>query len=63
MPANLAAQVVSSTQINLSWNLSADNVGVAGYKIYRDGTFLKKLDGYADPGFGSHPRHDLQLRR
>ena len=42
VPANLAAQVVSSTQINLSWNFSADDVGVAGYKIYRDGMFLKK---------------------
>ena len=41
VPANLAAQAVSSTQINLSWNASTDNVGVTGYKIYRDGAFLK----------------------
>ena len=29
---------ISSTQINLSWAASTDNVGVAGYKVFRDGT-------------------------
>jgi chitodextrinase len=37
-PANLQAQTISSTQINLSWNASTDDTGVAGYKIYRDTT-------------------------
>jgi glucose/arabinose dehydrogenase/chitodextrinase len=41
VPTNLATQVVSSTQINLSWSASTDNVGVTGYNIYRGGTFLK----------------------
>ena len=36
-PTNLTASAVSSTQINLSWNASTDNVGVAGYKIYQNG--------------------------
>lgn len=40
-PAGLSATAVSSSQINLSWNASKDNVGVSGYKIYRDGTYLK----------------------
>lgn len=34
-PASLTATTVSSTQINLSWTASSDNVGVMGYKIYR----------------------------
>jgi chitodextrinase len=34
-PANLVATVVSSTQINLSWAASTDNVGVTGYKVER----------------------------
>ncbi len=29
---------VSSTQVNIEWNASTDNVGVAGYKIYRNGS-------------------------
>ena len=36
-PANLTASAASSSQINLSWSASTDNVGVAGYKLYRNG--------------------------
>ncbi len=36
-PSKLTVSVVSSSQINLSWTASTDNVGVAGYKIYRNG--------------------------
>lgn len=36
-PTNLTATAASSSQINLSWDASTDNVGVAGYKIYTDG--------------------------
>jgi hypothetical protein len=35
VPTDLAATVASSSQINLSWNASSDNVGVIGYAIYR----------------------------
>jgi chitodextrinase len=36
-PTNLTASAASTSQINLSWNASTDNVGVAGYRIYRNG--------------------------
>jgi len=36
-PSGLTATAVSPSQINLSWTAATDNVGVAGYKIYRDG--------------------------
>ena len=36
VPTNLTAQAVSSSQINLSWNPSTDNVGVSGYDVYRN---------------------------
>jgi chitodextrinase len=35
IPSGLSATVVSASQINLAWTASSDNVGVAGYKIYR----------------------------
>lgn len=37
-PTGLAASVVSSSQISLSWSASTDNVGVAGYRIFRNGS-------------------------
>ncbi|HEU4436512.1 MAG TPA: hypothetical protein VFR89_03535, partial [candidate division Zixibacteria bacterium] len=37
VPENLSARAVSPSQINLAWGASTDNLGVAGYYIYRDG--------------------------
>ena len=34
-PSNLNAAAVSSSQINLGWSASTDNVGVTGYRVYR----------------------------
>ncbi|MBI4689286.1 MAG: DUF1566 domain-containing protein [Nitrospirae bacterium] len=41
VPTGLTATAVSTSQINLSWTASTDDVGVAGYKVYRNGTYLK----------------------
>jgi hypothetical protein len=40
VPTALTATTVSSSQINLSWAASTDNVGVAGYKVYCNGTYI-----------------------
>ena len=37
IPANLTATPVSSSKINLLWSASTDDVGVTGYKVYRNG--------------------------
>ncbi|MFH1257040.1 MAG: fibronectin type III domain-containing protein [Candidatus Diapherotrites archaeon] len=34
-PANLFATAISSSQVNLSWSASTDNVGVTGYRLER----------------------------
>lgn len=35
VPGNVSAAAVSSSQIDLTWAASTDNIGVAGYDIYR----------------------------
>ncbi len=39
-PTNLTASGTTSTSTNLSWTASTDNVGVTGYDIYRNGSFI-----------------------
>lgn len=36
VPTGLAGSAQSSTAVRLTWTASTDNVGVAGYRIYRD---------------------------
>ena len=38
IPTGLTATAASATVVNLSWTASSDNVGVTGYKIYRNGS-------------------------
>lgn len=38
-PENLIVNAVSPTQMSVSWDASTDNVGVEGYKVFRDGSF------------------------
>ena len=54
-PANLAATAQSSSQINLSWTASTDNVGVTGYRIYRGGSQIASTaqTSYQDTGLSA----------
>jgi len=37
VPTALTTTYISGTEIHLTWNLSVDNIGVYGYRIYRNG--------------------------
>ncbi len=52
VPQNLVATAVSSSQIDLAWSPSIDNVGVAGYKVRRDGLEVATVAvaAYTDTG-------------
>lgn len=54
-PAGLTATAVSSSQINLSWTASTDDVGVTGYRIYRGGTQvgISTATSYSDSGLAA----------
>jgi len=57
-PANLAATVVSSTTVTLSWTASTDNTGgtgVAGYRVYRGTTLAGSPTGPSFQDTGLSP--------
>lgn len=41
VPAKLQATHALENEIDLTWTASTDNVGVTGYKVYRDGSYLE----------------------
>jgi chitodextrinase len=52
LPGNLQAFVVSSSQIELAWIPSTDNVAVAGYDVFRGGVVVATVTDpvYSDSG-------------
>ena len=63
-PSGLSATTVSSTQINLAWTASTDNVGVTGYKVYRDGAQVgtATTNSYSDNGVSPNTLYGYQVR-
>jgi fibronectin type 3 domain-containing protein len=57
VPGNLTAAAVSPTQIDLSWQGSADNVGVTGYRVFRGAVQIASLGAaarsHSDSGLAS----------
>jgi titin len=45
VPQNLSATAVSSSQIDLTWDASTDDVAVADYNIFRGGSLLTTVAG------------------
>ncbi|MGZ6825189.1 MAG: fibronectin type III domain-containing protein, partial [Mycobacteriales bacterium] len=43
VPTGLTGQAVSPTRVDLSWSAASDNVGVAGYTVYRGGAVLANV--------------------
>src|ERR1051325_10744919 len=42
-PSNLSAIATSWTQVDLGWTAATDNIGVIGYQVFRDGSFLTSV--------------------
>ena len=55
VPTGLTATAASSSQINLSWIASTDNVGVSGYNVFRGGNKIGTSPGtsYQDSGLAA----------
>ncbi|MBX3034921.1 MAG: DUF4082 domain-containing protein [Bdellovibrionaceae bacterium] len=63
VPAGLMATAVSTSQINLTWSASSDNVGVTGYKIYRNGNLLTQVTqtSYSNTGLSAATAYSYQI--
>ena len=58
-PANLAVTGVTSSSASLSWSPSTDNVGVAGYRVYRNGVQVGTTTGttFTDTGLSASTQY------
>ena len=64
-PTGLAGTASSTTAIDLSWNASTDNVGVTGYKIFRDNIEIESnwsSTGYTAVGLTEATSYDFKVR-
>ena len=63
VPTGLTATAASATQINLSWNASTDDVGVSGYRIYRNGAEVgtSGTTSYQDTGLTASTTYSYRV--
>jgi chitodextrinase len=64
-PLGLTAAAVSSTQINLTWLASIDNVAVSGYHVFRGGVQVATLGNvlaYQDSGLSAATTYSYRVR-
>ena len=48
-PSNLHATAVTANEVDLAWDAATDDVGVTGYRVYRNGLALADVDGATSP--------------
>jgi len=63
VPTGLAATAISSSQINLAWSASTDNVGVTGYNIFRGGVKIGTTPStsYQDAGLAASTSYTYNI--
>jgi chitodextrinase len=65
MPTALSASAVSPSQINLSWQAATDNIGVSGYRVYRNGVIratLGKVIAHQDTGLSASTTYSYTVQ-
>ncbi len=64
VPTGLASPSKTATSVNLTWTASTDNVGVAGYDIYRGGVLVgsSATTAYVDTGLTASTTYQYQVR-
>ena len=63
VPRDLTGTAISSSSVQLNWATSSDNVGVMGYRIYRNGSVVGTSTEtyYCDKGLSSGTTYDYSV--
>ncbi len=64
MPSNLSAAALSGTEISLNWTASTDNVGVVGYKLFRNDVLIADVVGspsFSDVGLSPNVLYSYKV--
>ena len=63
-PASISAGATNSTTVAVSWTAATDNVGVTGYRVYRDGTQIATTAGlgFTDTGRTPNTTYGYEVR-
>jgi chitodextrinase len=63
VPSNLQGTAVSTSRIDLAWTASTDNVGVTGYRVYRNGSLVASPAGtsYSDTGLSEATSYSYRV--
>lgn len=63
IPTNLAARSVTHSSIDLNWTAANDNIGVVGYRVYRNGTRIATVTSlsYLDTGLVGETIYSYQI--
>jgi chitodextrinase len=63
VPQNIAATSLSPSVINVTWSPSTDNVGVAGYYVYRNGSQIATIasTSYTDVGLATDTTYEYAV--
>jgi poly(hydroxyalkanoate) depolymerase family esterase len=63
VPSNLAVTGVTSSSASLSWSASTDNVGVAGYRVFRNGVQVGTAAGtaFTDSGLSASTQYTYKV--
>jgi chitodextrinase len=64
VPTGVNAQGTSTTTIDVSWTASSDNVGVAQYRVFRNGAMIAEVadTAYTDQGLAPSTSYNYSVR-
>lgn len=63
-PSNFKATIIADTSVTLSWSPSSDDVGVSGYRIYRNGKYIATTGSttFTDTGLPPNTAQSYQVK-